>query len=82
MGIMNTDTGQLIDMPDWEDLKKELTLKKAKVFKEVSHATPGQIKRKLVRLTDKCACGSGKKFKNCCFTGGVNKLKTKAFKRR
>lgn len=24
-------------------------------------------KSKTIKLTDKCPCGSGKKYKNCCF---------------
>lgn len=31
--------------------------------------TPRQIREGRVRANDICPCGSGKKFKRCCYTG-------------
>lgn len=63
---MNRETGKLITNHEFLALK-ETNPTEAKKYVQVSHATPEQIKRGHVRLTDLCACGSRKKFKDCCF---------------
>lgn len=71
---MNIDTGELISD---EQMKKLMSKdpEKAKRYKQVEHATPLQLKRKNVHRNEPCPCGSGKKFKKCCWANAKVNIK-------
>jgi len=62
---MNTETGKLITEEELIILKTEDS-EAAKKYIKVN-PTKKQIIRGKVRLSEKCPCGSGKKFRRCCF---------------
>ena len=76
---MNTDTGQILTPDQMAAMRKQFGLLPAgdaraalASYKEMQvPPTPAQMKRRPPRVgrNDSCPCGSGKKFKRCCYTG-------------
>lgn len=62
---MNTDTGQILP---WDEVPLEQTDKFIPVSRDL---TKIEELEKQIKLYAPCACGSGKKFKFCCKTGGT-----------
>lgn len=60
---MDTRTGKLYDSKEIARLfgVPERSLKPA------PYVTPGQLRRMKVGRNEPCPCGSGKKFKKCCY---------------
>jgi len=73
---MNTDTGHIYPLFKVEQIKGELAEKQRKKFKEMQiPPTQAQLRRRPPRVgrNEPCPCGSGKKFKKCCYTGGTSR---------
>lgn len=75
---MDTRTGEIYTPEEAAALVKKLGLtpeEQKERFKRI-HTPPTlrQMARKPPRigLNDPCGCGSGRKFKKCCWTGGKN----------
>ena len=66
---MNTDDGMIKPMSEWQKLFKGQLPKNIKPM-EVA-PTEEQLARGRVGRNEPCPCGSGKKFKKCCYTGGA-----------
>ena len=65
---MNTDTGQIIESEAFKKFAKSLppNIKEMRI-----PPTAAQCRRGYVGRNDPCPCGSGKKFKRCCYTGAA-----------
>jgi len=66
---MNTDTGNIVSL----EFVKALRADQQKKYKEMQvPPTPVQMLRRPPRVgrNEACPCGSGRKFKKCCYTGG------------
>lgn len=74
---MHKDTGEILPLKELEEMKQQerayFQENKDKLMKMMLPPTAKQMKRKPPRVdfNEPCPCGSGKKFKVCCFTGGV-----------
>jgi len=76
---MNTDTGQILTPEQMEAMRKQFGLlppdeaaAALAKYKEMQvPPTPAQMKRRPPRVgrNEACPCGSGRKFKRCCYTG-------------
>ncbi|MCK4625029.1 MAG: SEC-C domain-containing protein [Phycisphaerae bacterium] len=74
---MNTDDGRIYDQEQMLELHKlfkrgEMTAEQYGKFKEMAiYPTMPQLVRNPARVgrNEPCPCGSGLKFKNCCYTG-------------
>ena len=64
---MDTRTGFLVPQEEVDKLPEE----EKKHFKPVDQSVMRNRKRMRILLNDKCGCGSGKKFKNCCYNPQV-----------
>ena len=62
---MRTNDGRIFDMKDIPPEERE------KFVEMLLPPTPRQMARRPPRVgrNDPCPCGSGKKFKRCCYTG-------------
>jgi len=71
---MNKDTGRLVNAEAFtqfmDALPRNERRRLGKQFMKVT-PTPHQLARKPPKVgrNDPCPCGSGKKFKKCCWTG-------------
>ena len=66
---MNTETGQIYTGQQ----EIEEAILRGEPLKEMKVApTPQQMRRNPPKVgrNEPCPCGSGKKFKKCCYTGG------------
>ena len=75
--MQDNRTGDLTFFNNENDLKKEIVSKKMEfgegIFQKVmTKLMPLQIENKKIGRNDPCGCASGKKFKNCCWTGRHN----------
>lgn len=61
---MDTRTGQIVPQGLVDTLPDEVK----KHFKPVAQSVMVNRKRMRIRLNEKCGCGSGRKFKNCCYS--------------
>ena len=69
---MNTDTGRIYAPEQMKVLFGDAAPEEVKKYKEmVTPPTPKQMLRRPPRVgrNEPCPCGSGKKFKRCCYTG-------------
>lgn len=69
-----TMDGDLTFLLNKKDLKKAIKSKEMKfgkgIFQEVkTPLKPLQIENKKIGRNNPCGCGSGKKYKKCCWTG-------------
>lgn len=62
---MDTRTGKIVPQEEVEKMPEDMQ----KHFKPVAASVMVNRKRKRIRLNEKCGCGSGRKFKNCCYSG-------------
>ncbi|MFA5434344.1 MAG: SEC-C metal-binding domain-containing protein [Candidatus Paceibacterota bacterium] len=62
---MDTRTGLIVPQEEVDKLSEE----EKKHFKPVAASVMVNRKRMRIRLNEKCGCGSGRKFKNCCYSG-------------
>jgi len=62
---MDTRTGLIVPQEEVDKLSEE----EKKNFKPVAASVMVNRKRMRIRLNEKCGCGSGRKFKNCCYSG-------------
>ena len=70
---MNTDTGEIfrdLDEKALEQLKEEFGEEKLVELNEAILKQQNQLHKRKIGRNDPCPCGSGKKFKKCCYTGG------------
>lgn len=63
---MNTDTGFIIDH---EKLKEMPADERSKYIEVKRDLTARERSDRQIQLYSPCACGSGKNFKFCCYTG-------------
>lgn len=65
---MNTDTGEIKAMAEWQVLYGQKLPRHIQPMRLVP--TPAQMLRQPPRVgrNDPCPCGSGRKFKRCCCT--------------
>jgi len=69
---MNTNTGEILNADAVEAIRRSLNGVLPDHIKHVRiHLTPRQLRRGKVGRNEPCPCGSGKKFKRCCYTGRV-----------
>jgi uncharacterized protein YchJ len=61
---MNTETGQLINFDDLKKLPLEEQVKYTEIKRDL---TKLEEFNKQIRMYSPCGCGSGKKFKFCCY---------------
>jgi len=61
---LNIETGQLIDYAKLKELPPEQRSKYVEVKRDLSKLEAANMQ---IRLYSPCGCGSGKKFKFCCF---------------
>ena len=70
---MQTDTGRILSPEMMEEIRKATASpEELAKYKEMKLSpTPKQLRRKPPRVgrNEPCPCGSGKKFKRCCYTG-------------
>jgi len=64
---MDTRNGNLYTLEEAQKLLKSDPNMKRHLI-EVQHATMDQLRRRKVGRNELCPCGSGKKFKKCCYT--------------
>jgi len=65
---MDRRTGDIIDAEAYDALKKEKPEVAQQFFAPVrTPLTPYQRETKKIGRNDPCVCGSGKKFKKCCY---------------
>jgi len=64
---MDTRTGQIFTDEEVREMNEEDL---AYMKRMERPPTVRQITRKVIDKYDPCPCGSGKKFKWCCWTGG------------
>ena len=69
---MNTDDGRIYTLDEIKRMQNEDQELPAKFKLMEIDPTPQQMNRKPPRVgrNDPCPCGSMKKFKKCCYTGG------------
>ena len=67
---MNTDTGQIVNLTYDEYTELQRAGRAGKLKPMVVPPTTAQLKRSRVGRNEPCPCGSGVKFKRCCYTGG------------
>lgn len=66
---MDTRTGRILRL-DVMELLHRRDMRQAPYLREmVIPPTPAQKRRGRVGRNEPCPCGSGKKFKRCCFRG-------------
>ena len=58
---MDPNSGRIYDVVDADDARKRGWIPFGRALTEREQAT------RQVRFCDPCACGSGKKFKRCCY---------------
>lgn len=63
---MNTDTGQIVEQEDIDRMDEPLKRKFIPITRDL---TVKERFNKQISLYAHCGCGSGKKFKFCCYTG-------------
>lgn len=61
---MNTETGQLLSLDEIEKLPLDQRSKYIKVERDLTQLEEAM---KQIKIYDPCGCGSGKKFKFCCY---------------
>lgn len=70
---MDTRTGEILQFENTKDLKKAIADQRRNDFgflREIARPlTPLEFKEKKIGRNSPCGCGSGKKFKKCCWTG-------------
>ena len=75
---MNTDTGVVLSAKELERLQINKATNEAQRWCPIDPAMLSETNRKQLESTGRtqisrnssCPCGSGKRFKRCCYTGG------------
>lgn len=74
---MNTETGEILNEEQYLKLRELPPLHNIKQYRAVTDEhLPESVRKELattgrskIGRNDPCPCGSGKKFKKCCYTG-------------
>lgn len=73
---MNKETGEIINAEVWEKMRQELSSAELDKYAPMNvEPNEAQLQRGIVGKYDPCPCGSGKKFKWCCWTGKKSELR-------